>query len=58
MGERVLIDRTGGWSAPAKRLPVELAGLSHIRPGDRRERDKLGGIDLGPSRADSEAAPV
>ena len=44
--ERVLVDRPGVRGALAQRLTVGLASLSDVLAGDRRERDKLDGVDL------------
>jgi hypothetical protein len=38
--------RPGVRGALAQRLAVGLAGSSNVRPGDRRERDKLDCVDL------------
>ncbi len=44
--ERVFVDRPGVCGTLAQRLKVGLAGSSDVLRGDRRERDKLDGIDL------------
>ena len=51
--EGVLVDRPRVRGAVAQRLAVGLAGLPDVRLSDRRERDKLDGVDLdqtGPTR--------
>ncbi len=52
INERVLVDRPGVRSAPTQRLAIGLAGPPDIRPGDRRERDKLDCIDLDLTETD------
>ena len=54
--ERVLVDRPGVRGALAQRLAVGLAGSSDVLPGDRRERDKLDGVDFDLTEADLVAA--
>ena len=56
--ERVLVDRPGVGGALAQGLAVGLAGSSHVRPGDRRERDKLDGVDLDLTGTDPVAAAL
>ena len=56
--ERVLVDRPGVRGTPAQRLAVGLAGSSNVLRGDRRERDKLDGIDLDLTGADPVAAAL
>jgi hypothetical protein len=56
--ERVLVDRPGVRGALAQRLAVGLAGSSDVLPRDRRERDKLDGIDLDLTGADPVAAAL
>ena len=56
--ERVLVDRPRVRGAPAQRLAVGLAGSPDILRGDRRERDKLDGIDLDLTQADPVAATL
>jgi hypothetical protein len=58
INERVLVDRPGVRGALAQRLTVGLAGPSDVRPGDRRERDKLYCIDLDLTEADPVAAAL
>jgi hypothetical protein len=50
--KRVLLDRPGVRGALAQRLAVGLASLSDVLPGDRRERDKLNGVNLDLTKAD------
>jgi hypothetical protein len=56
--KRLLVDRPGVRGALAQRLAVGLAGSSDILPGDRRERDKLDGVDLDLAGADPVAAAL
>ncbi len=56
--ERVLVDRPCVCRAPAQRLAVWLAGSTYVCGGDRRERDKLDGVDLNLTRADAVAAAL
>ena len=56
--ERVLVDRPGVGGALAQFLAVELACSLHVLRADRRERDKLDGIDLDLTRADTVAAAL
>jgi hypothetical protein len=56
--ERVLVDRARVCGALAQRLAVGLAGSSDVRAGDRRERDKLDGIDLNLTGPDPIAAAL
>ena len=50
--ERVLVDRPRVRGAVAQGLAVGLAGSPDVRLGDRRERDKLDGVDLDQTGAD------
>jgi len=56
--ERVLDDRPRVCGALAQRLEFGLAGSSDVRGGDRRERDKLDGIDLDLTGPDPVAAAL
>ena len=56
--ERVLLDRPGVRGALAQRLAVGLAGSSDVLPGDRRERDKLNGVNLDLTEADPVATAL
>src|SRR4051812_30028594 len=56
--EGVLVDRPRVGGAVAQGLAVGLAGQSDVRLGDRRERDKLDGVDLDQAGADPVAAPL
>jgi hypothetical protein len=58
INERVLVDWPGVRGALAQRLAVGLAGSSDVLRGDRRERDKLDGIDLDLTEADPVAAAL
>lgn len=50
--ERVPVYRSSVRGALAQRLPVGLAGASDVVGADRRERDKLDGIDLDLAETD------
>jgi hypothetical protein len=56
--EGVLVDRPGVRGALAQSLAVGLAGLPDVCLGDRRERDKLDGVDLDQAGADPVAAAL
>ena len=56
--ERVLVNRPGVRGALAQRFAVALAGSSDVRLGDRRERDKLDGVDFDLTEADPVAATL
>ena len=56
--ERVLVDRSGVRGALTQRLAVELTGSSDVVPGDCSERDKLDGVDLDLTGADSLTAAL
>jgi hypothetical protein len=56
--ERVLIDWPGVGGTLAQRLAIGLAGSSHVLSGDRRERQKLDGIDLDLTGAHPVAATL
>ena len=58
INERVLINRPGVRGALAQRFSVALAGSSDVRLGDRRERDKLDGVDFDLTEADPVAATL
>ena len=58
INERVLVDRPSVRCASAQRLAVGFARSSHILAGDRRERDKLDGVDLDLTGADPVAAAL
>ena len=54
--ECVLVDRPRVRGAVAQRLAIGLAGSSNVRRSDRRERDKLDGVDLDQARPNPVAA--
>ena len=56
--EGVLVDRPRVRGAVAQGLAVGLAGSPDVRLGDRRERDKLDGVDLDLTGADPVAAAL
>lgn len=56
--ERLLVDRPRVRGALAQRLAIRLACSSDVRPGDRRERDQLDGVDFDLTGADSVAAAL
>jgi hypothetical protein len=56
--EGVLVDRPRVCGAVAQGLAVGFAGSPDVRLGDRRERDKLDGVDLDQTGADSVTAAL
>ena len=54
----VLVDRSRVRGAVAQRLAVRLASSPDVRLSDRRERDKLDGVDLDQTEADPVAAAL
>ena len=56
--EGVLVYRPRVRGAVAQGLAVGLASSPDLRPGDRRERDKLDGVDLDQTWADPIAAAL
>src|SRR5215211_4801665 len=58
LDEGVVVDGPGMRGSVAQGLAVGLAGLSDVRLGDRRERDKLDGVDLDQAGSDPVAAAL
>jgi hypothetical protein len=58
INQRVLVNRPGVRGALAHRLAVRLAGPSDVPLSDRRERDKLDGVDLDLTESNPVAAAL
>src|SRR5690348_11730854 len=56
--EGVLVDRPGVRGAVAQGLAVGLAGQGDVRLGDRREGDKLAGVDFDQAGANPVATAL
>lgn len=58
INERILVDRPSVRCTPAQRLAIEFARSSDVCVGDRREGDKLYGVDLDLIGADPVSAAL